>query len=594
MIQQEAASKEDGGGSSSFSSDPAAAADGAHPQQQQPTTRQPNKRLLLTVGLVIIVAIAVITGAILGSKSGNAEQQGAGERNGIISNDESSSSNVPAQQNQTTPSTPSAAAPTTSNSPPVSAANTTTMAPTTAAHGLLASQTNDDDDDKRTNVPSPSSSPTTDVHGLLASQSTPVPSSVTTAAATTTPVASGGPISADSFFVPPNPVPDNPDGSYFNYDPDDADHGVDAWRYVDTSDNYLVEFGVENGFGPYKGQITRDPATNRCSYEGQMSPLDLYQKDGEESQCDADHQIRTRAGSYRLDQVNMEKRIEPNKLRLVMNRRSCLGVERNAEGRTEYDCTDNPPMADYPTYSSDGTHFSDMLNLDIKVPGEHWIEGESFDAEIQMLHTHPTSQRLTSIGVPVRATADGFNAEFQAVLDQFQLVYDWDQAQCAATTVPNRRRAASQFFRSSKGQMTPVEEEEDNNNNNNYSTPLDDPDLHRRLQERAPRFDPYTSAFFTTLYFFRYNGSTTEPPCHPLTWFVLSSPMLISLEQLRQIKVLIFTHVNGQCEPTSVHNAQQSVARPLQSIAEDRFLMQCVPGDFVPDAERGTNSTNDN
>ena len=242
-------------------------------------------------------------------------------------------------------------------------------------------------------------------------------------------------------------------------------------------------------------------------------------------------------------------------------------------------------MADYPRYSSRNTHFSDLLNLDIKFPGEHWIEGESFDAEIQMLHTHVTGQRVSAIGVPIRAMARGFNAEFQEVLDQFQLVYDYDKATCDAKTL-NRRRAASRFnsdlMKIKEGDSEEYQEWEEE-----YSTPLDDPDLIRRLQRPAPGFNPYSEAFVTTVFFFRYDGSTTEPPCYPLTWWVMTSPMIISFEQLRQIKLLIFTHVDGDCEKTSVHNADQSVARPVQTLGSDRYIMKCEEGDFKSDVEKG-------
>jgi len=236
-------------------------------------------------------------------------------------------------------------------------------------------------------------------------------------------------------------------------------------------------------------------------------------------------------------------------------------------------------------YSSTGTHFSDLLNLDIKVPGEHWIEGESFDAEIQMLHTHLTSARVTSIGVPIRATADGFNAEFQAVLDQFQLVYEYDQATCAANTT-NRRRAASNLHEDFMNTDTHHEWEE-------HSTKLDDPDFIRRLQSWGAPFNPYSEAFLTTLFFFRYDGSTTDPPCYSNTWFVMSSPMLISFEQLRQIKFLLFTHVDGNCEKTSVHNSDQSVARPLQTLRSDVAVMKCMEGDFISDEEKDLAKLND-
>lgn len=97
------------------------------------------------------------------------------------------------------------------------------------------------------------------------------------------------------YYVEPNPVPQNADRSYFNYDTTDSDYGPESWEDVDTSDNPLVEFGAD-GFGPFEGHFSRDPAENRCGRDGKMSPLDLYRTDdGDDgAKCDAHHQIRTK------------------------------------------------------------------------------------------------------------------------------------------------------------------------------------------------------------------------------------------------------------------------------------------------------------
>jgi hypothetical protein len=43
-------------------------------------------------------------------------------------------------------------------------------------------------------------------------------------------------------WVPPNPVPDNPPGSYFNYDENDDKYGPSAWKKVNTQNHPLREF----------------------------------------------------------------------------------------------------------------------------------------------------------------------------------------------------------------------------------------------------------------------------------------------------------------------------------------------------------------
>ena len=71
----------------------------------------------------------------------------------------------------------------------------------------------------------------------------------------------------------------------------------------------------------------------------------------------------------------------------------------------------------------------------------------------------------------------------------------------------------------------------------------------------------------------------------PVTWWVMDKPMIISLKQLRQIKFLLFTHVDENCKKTSVHNAEQSVARPAQPLGEPElaWIQHCETGSFEAD-----------
>jgi hypothetical protein len=93
-----------------------------------------------------------------------------------------------------------------------------------------------------------------------------------------------------SMFVEPNPVPQNPKPGYFNYDPLDSRYGPDAWGNVDTSDNFMKEFGP-NGWGPFRGIEGEDIIKNRCSsrLDSMQSPRDVSPT----FPCDAHHEIRT-------------------------------------------------------------------------------------------------------------------------------------------------------------------------------------------------------------------------------------------------------------------------------------------------------------
>jgi carbonic anhydrase len=214
------------------------------------------------------------------------------------------------------------------------------------------------------------------------------------------------------------------------------------------------------------------------------------------------------------------------------------------------------------------------MNYDIKIPGEHTLEGVAFDAEIQMLHVHPGDvPRMGSIAVPVRATNEtGYNVEFQMVINQFQLLYDTHAQTCARRNL--RQRQA---------------DDDDNNNNNDKDEdkePIPD-DL--VVVNRPNKFDPYQVALMPTMFFYRYDGSITEPPCKDITWWVMMEPMIISMNQLDQLKTILFTHVDPEegCRRTSVHNADQSVARPLYDLGTDREIQKCEEGIFRSDLSKG-------
>ena len=119
-------------------------------------------------------------------------------------------------------------------------------------------------------------------------------------------------------------------------------------------------------------------------------------------------------------------------------------------------------------------------------------------------------------------------------------------------------------------------------------------DKQRDLQDSVPqemKFNPYSDAFMPGHFFFRYEGSMTEPPCMDITWFVMMEPMIISLDQLEQMKMLLFTHVDENCERTSVHNGDLSVSRPRFPLG-DVEVQRCGEGTFVSDIEMGGDPPN--
>jgi hypothetical protein len=80
-----------------------------------------------------------------------------------------------------------------------------------------------------------------------------------------------------------------------------------------------------------------------------------------------------------VEGASVERRIESNKLRLVYQRRPCADILDTV-------CSEpDPPTADFP---NGWGGYADTLNIDFKVPSEHRMNGEVFDAEMQIYHLH--------------------------------------------------------------------------------------------------------------------------------------------------------------------------------------------------------------
>lgn len=216
--------------------------------------------------------------------------------------------------------------------------------------------------------------------------------------------------------------------------------------------------------------------------------------------------------------------------------------------------------ADFP---NDWGGFADVIHIDFKIPSEHTIRGERFDGEMQIFHLHPSRRRTPTISVMIRASADGYNPVLQEALNEFQKTYNRDMYDCVMSDSQEGRNLRSTLRYG----------ENDSMNEFGSST-------NRNLQGRI--WSPYDKKLVPSIYFFRYDGSLTEPPCGEwVSWFVCDTPMYISFDQLEQMKRLLFTHVSSTCEKTSIH-WKESVARPIQDTF-GRPVSQCTDEHFYPD-----------
>lgn len=160
------------------------------------------------------------------------------------------------------------------------------------------------------------------------------------------------------------------------------------------------------------------------------------------------------------------------------------------------------------------------------------------------------------------------NIHLQKALDEWQKVFDDDERECEE----GRERANRRL----RGHTT---------NSSAYSSL---PYYRRNAQEDATMgrekkvWDPYHRDLMTSIHFYGYSGSLTEPPCTEFCeWRVLDKPMFISSTQLLQMKLLLFNHVDKKCRLTSTHFFGV-VARPLQDV-RGRPVYQCTCRDYLAD-----------
>ena len=206
----------------------------------------------------------------------------------------------------------------------------------------------------------------------------------------------------------------------------------------------------------------------------------------------------------------------------------------------------------------------DVVHVDLKIPSEHTITGERFDAEMQTFHIHPGRRRLVAQSVLIRASPDRYNYMLQEALNAFQKQYDENRAQCRGRSLASNLTSPYDDFETwARGWGTTT-----------FQPPF------RQFEGNA--WDPHNEILIPSIYFYRYDGSLTEPPCGEfVTWFVADEPMVISLEQLEQLKNILFTNVDGNCQKTSVQY-KHSVARPIQ-LTRNRPVTKCTSLDFGPD-----------
>jgi len=338
--------------------------------------------------------------------------------------------------------------------------------------------------------------------------------------------------------------------------------GYEYWK----DDQNLIPFPLDKNYcGEYFG--------NRA-----QSPIDVWDTGAE---CFEHHEIRDRPGDFQINDTEVMKQILPSKLRILYPLRT--GEEPD------------PPNADIP--HGWGKQL-DVRHIDMKFPSEHRLMGKQYPGEYQVYILAESGRGAAAISILMDYHPKN-RSNMQLAIDEFQRVYDAYLEACKR----KRRRRGQVLFE--KSLLDAIFEENEyfqkwvGEDKNVTASKGFDAQVHtidvRNLQDEGKedkvplttpgKWDPFSARYIMrSIWFYGYRGSLTEPPCTPFVqWRIIDTPMLLSREQILQLKSILFNHVGSDCNPTSVH-FKGSVARPIQH-NRTYDVHRCTCRDFLSDEE---------
>lgn len=293
-------------------------------------------------------------------------------------------------------------------------------------------------------------------------------------------------------------------------------------------------------------------------------------------------------------------------------------------GLRAYPPDDTDASCDVPQLRLPGTRHPDpwdLRYLEVHVRSEHVLDGRRFDAELQMYHFGRGDDAYAAVGVAVviDASAGRDHVEFEYMLRRWEGTRDRRASECAGD---GGRRATAQVDaegdhaggnqqggstteRKNGGRTrtvggAPWEEEIDDRKKTRRRELQDDGETATDEKEEAPeppceperdgtgcepygpRRLPFPYSLWPSIWYYRYRGSMTSPPCSDIVhWRVLDEPLRISKGQLRRLVGLTNAFVDEDCNADRATSPKGENFRPLQSrnVEEGRQEVQHCTSD---------------
>jgi len=335
-----------------------------------------------------------------------------------------------------------------------------------------------------------------------------------------------------------------------------------------------------------KDDVNLKMGDNACSgpNKGRQSPINLVPN----GECGSEHEILTRLvrpTDCVLD--DLQFRIAPHLL------------------RARFPTLDNPdfggcrrPTIDAP--NGFPSHFTAVW-IEFKVRSEHVIDGRRYDGEIVLSHVGSGGswRKIGNISILLEATAYTDQPVVQSFIDRFQARAAEVKENCA-NDEPEKNRQDTGFGRGDVEALNNATEalssetgsrrwlEQDRVDFPQFYGP--DGELLQAVslaetggtdgrKTKGIRAKPFPYDMFPTIYWYRYSGSLTVPPCSEnVLWHVLDRPLQISRAQLRELAELIADYQDEEtCEKATAATSRGEVTRPLQVYnLEDYNVTHCT------------------
>uniref|UniRef100_A0A7S4MGE2 carbonic anhydrase n=1 Tax=Odontella aurita TaxID=265563 RepID=A0A7S4MGE2_9STRA len=512
-----------------------------------------------------------------------------------------------------------------STSAAVESTEPVTTATTTAAEVKSTTTPEDESITPSSTTTTSTTVPTTTTTTTITTPPTTTTTTTTTTPTTTTTTTSTSTASTTTdppLYFPSEPVPSSPPPGYFNYNVSDARYGPSSWGgSLLTPSTGLLSTPEYVYWSRYQDEVKRDLTVNMCGTGDTQSPIDVrmdivrgyrVEDDGdihlpesgedldmdgdteeyEEGICYQHHEIRTSAGRTSLQSDAVVPQILPNKLRLVYDPYASSDADINATIAAL-------PASDFP-HGWGGR--IDLKHVDVHVPSQHKVEGKEFPAEYQLWHLHPRRRRAAVVSIMVDVHPQGnTNHHFNKALAEWQKVWEDSFDGCRRR---RRRRRMRRRRRAASGGEDSLDDDIDRHTGNPFGAPStgrreeDDAEEETDAAPRTPEgrdlssdsWNPYDkNEIMRSIHFYGYSGSLTEPPCSDFVeWHIMDKPMLVSPDQLRHLRYLLFLYRDPvSCERTGVHYEGAAARRPLRTVSDlEHGVHRCTCHDFLSDEVR--------